>query len=114
MPWIVAAAAFFAVLLLIAPLRRWLETRAVLDMPNQRSSHLRPVPRGAGLAVVPVIVFAWAVLEGVTSAANLVPLLALLLAAFTWLDDLRGLDVLPRLESRLAVILLAASAVPHP
>ena len=79
MPWIVAAASCLAVLLLIAPLKRWLEGRAVLDLPNPRSSNLKPVARGAGLVVIPVIVVAWAALHGVTSAAALVPLLALLL-----------------------------------
>ncbi|HVH79752.1 MAG TPA: glycosyl transferase, partial [Stellaceae bacterium] len=40
---------------LIAVLRR----RAVLDRPNERSSHIVPTPRGGGIAVIGVSVCAW-------------------------------------------------------
>ena len=31
----------------------------VYDRPNPRSSHAQPRPRGGGLALVPVVLFAW-------------------------------------------------------
>src|SRR5258708_31689441 len=31
---------------------RWLERRAILDIPNQRSSHSVPTPRGRGIGVM--------------------------------------------------------------
>ena len=33
-------------------IRRWLERRRVLDIPNDRSSHSIPTPRGGGLVIV--------------------------------------------------------------
>jgi len=33
-------------------LRRYFDTRGILDVPNARSSHSRPVPRGGGLGIV--------------------------------------------------------------
>jgi UDP-N-acetylmuramyl pentapeptide phosphotransferase/UDP-N-acetylglucosamine-1-phosphate transferase len=113
MPWLAAVLACIAVALLLAPLRRWLERRALLDRPNPRSSHAVPVPRGAGLVVVPVVVAAWALLNGGIGPHALVGLLALLLAAITWLDDLRGLGVLPRLAVQLIAVLAGVFALPN-
>ena len=31
--------------------RRWAERGQLLDIPNERSSHARPMPRGGGLAI---------------------------------------------------------------
>ena len=112
MPWLVAASACLAVLLLIAPLKGWLQSRAVLDRPNRRSSHKAPVPRGAGLVVVPVAVAAWAVLAGIAGPNAIVALSALLLAAITWIDDLRGLAVLPRLAVQCLAVLAALLVLP--
>lgn len=43
---------FVLALLLTWLLRRYALLRNVLDVPNQRSSHTRPTPRGGGLAIV--------------------------------------------------------------
>jgi Fuc2NAc and GlcNAc transferase len=42
------AASYFGV----ATIRRMAERRQFLDIPNERSSHTRPTPRGGGLAIV--------------------------------------------------------------
>jgi len=59
---VVAAAAFaiscVATRVLIGVLRQG----AVLDLPNARSSHVVPTPRGGGIAVIGTIVLAWLVL----------------------------------------------------
>lgn len=39
-------------------MRRYALTRSVLDIPNERSSHTRPTPRGGGVAIVVVFLFA--------------------------------------------------------
>jgi len=36
----------------VAVLRRWAERRQILDIPNERSSHALPIPRGGGIAIV--------------------------------------------------------------
>jgi len=36
----------------VAALRRWAERRRILDIPNERSSHTLPIPRGGGIAIV--------------------------------------------------------------
>ena len=43
---------FFASLLLTGLIRRYALNRQLLDIPNERSSHLIPTPRGGGLACV--------------------------------------------------------------
>jgi Fuc2NAc and GlcNAc transferase len=52
--FIIALAAF----LLTGLIRYYALTRNVLDIPNQRSSHTVPTPRGGGLAIVLAFVFA--------------------------------------------------------
>jgi len=106
----VAGAAFAATGLLLRQLRR----RAILDHPNERSSHSLPTPRGGGLAIVPVVVIAWTVVGVMGDAAPpmfVVVALAVVLAVVFWIDDLRGLPVAVRLAvqaAAIAVVLIAA------
>ena len=46
------ALVFFSSLLFTALLRRYALARNVLDIPNARSSHQQPTPRGGGVAIV--------------------------------------------------------------
>ena len=48
MSLIVYAATFLLALLLIYFLMRNAEKLGIMDMPNERSTHKKPVPRGAG------------------------------------------------------------------
>ena len=79
-----------------------------LDRPNERSSHRRPTPKGAGLAVMGVLLSAWAVFLWLApkpdASAWLVLACALALAGISWLDDLRGLSPVPRLAAQAAVV----------
>jgi len=49
-----------------ALVRRWALRRAVLDVPNERSSHSSPTPRGGGLVIAASALGAgcWAVCLG--------------------------------------------------
>lgn len=47
-------AAFLASVLLTGLVRRYLVRRRVLDIPNGRSSHSVPIPRGGSLSIVVV------------------------------------------------------------
>jgi len=87
--------------------RHYLLKRDVLDHPNERSSHLRPTPRGGGWAVVIILIPALilAAFEN-NSFIQHSGLLAglLLLTGISWLDD--RYNVHP--GARLAMHLLAA------
>lgn len=70
--------------------RRWSQKRRILDVPNERSSHTEPTPRGGGLIVGTICLgvfslyclifrvnYAWSYVTGAT-----------LIIAVSWLDDL--------------------------
>src|SRR6266581_3015263 len=110
---IIAAAGLIACLgtrALIPLLRR----AAVLDHPNERSSHAAPTPRGGGIALVAAILFAWLALivaEAVPPRLLVVLLGAALLAAISWIDDLRGLSPALRLPAQLVAVALGMTAL---
>ncbi len=77
--------------------RKWAERRRILDVPNERSSHTRPTPRGGGMVIVAVTlagIWAFLFVAGRTDSwlpAALYTLGAALIAGVGWLDDLRRL-----------------------
>ena len=94
---------------LIPALRR----AAVLDRPNERSSHQIPTPRGGGLAVITASLAAWLML--IAAGAAPTRLLAVIagaavLAAISWLDDLRDLSPAVRLGAQCAAVALGIIA----
>jgi len=92
-----------ASLVLTGLLRHWLLHRQILDRPNERSAHATPVPRGGGIAVLAVLLPAWALLAPQLWALLLA---AAALGAVGWWDDLKGLRPWPRLVAQgLAVAL---------
>lgn len=92
-----------------------LRRRAILDHPNERSSHTVPTPRGGGIAVVLVGLGAWAMAVGVLMPGLPAwPVIgaALALAALSWLDDLKGLSPLIRLGGQIAAVAVGLTALP--
>jgi Fuc2NAc and GlcNAc transferase len=88
--------------------RRYALGRNVLDIPNPRSSHAQPTPRGGGAAVMPLVV---AGLAGAAIVDARPPLWALAggvaaMAGVGWVDDHRGLS--PTLRLLLQVVVAAA------
>jgi Fuc2NAc and GlcNAc transferase len=75
--------------------RRYAVRRALLDLPNARSLHERPVPRGGGLAVAVVTLggIVLAALAGWVSPRTAVALVGGggTVALIGWIDDRRGL-----------------------
>ena len=112
--WIVLAVVAFAVSFVSV----WLVERharrlRLLDVPNDRSSHREPRPRGGGVGIV--IGVAAALAGAAAAAVTLGPALAVLLGAAylvallgLW-DDVRRLGILPRLliQTLAAVIVVA-------
>jgi UDP-N-acetylmuramyl pentapeptide phosphotransferase/UDP-N-acetylglucosamine-1-phosphate transferase len=94
--------------------RRWALDRALLDVPNPRSSHKRPTPRGGGIGIVGGFLLGMAVwsLAGPGLSARALGWLAgaLLVAGVSFVDDLRGLPAPLRLAVHLCGALLLTVA----
>ena len=80
----------------------------LLDVPNARSSHERPTPRGGGVSIVVVALMATAFAPSFTAQSSLIPPLGLLasagVAAIGYWDDRAGVPA----RWRFAVHVLAA------
>jgi len=89
---------------------RW-AARALLDVPNERSSHTRPTPKGGGIAIVVVTVMgAWVGWLAIGQPGSSAPLLSwtvfgVLISAVSFVDDLR------RLPNRVRFAVHAAGAI---
>lgn len=83
--------------LLVGVIRVLAVRTRMLDIPSERSSHSRPVPRGGGAGVIAamVLVVAAALPLGRQVAAGLAAVV--LVAVVGWLDDRRSLRAVPRL-----------------
>lgn len=93
---------------LAAAVQEWARHR-LLDIPNERSSHSKPTPRGGGLAIVVAFLGAvmWLWWSGHV-AATLAMALILgggLLAAVGFMDDRRSLPAAPRLAAQILAVL---------
>ena len=85
---------------------RW----AVLDYPNARSSHATPVPRGGGLGLMAAVAAGW-----LWADPHAVPLVGLAggLMGVSFLDDMRGLSVGPRLLVQGVAVSGGLILLPH-
>lgn len=78
-------------------LRRWAERRHMFDVPNQRSSHTKPIARGGGLVIVCLSllglfavwlrnpVWSWQKFAGFAVGSGLI-------SGVSWVDDLKTLS----------------------
>jgi UDP-N-acetylmuramyl pentapeptide phosphotransferase/UDP-N-acetylglucosamine-1-phosphate transferase len=111
--WVVVPlAALGASVWLTGIARNWLQRRAILDHPGERTSHESATPRGGGIALVPVVLFAWMMLTlaGLAPGAALgITALAAALALVSWYDDLGGLAFGWRLGAHLVAAALGAT-----
>lgn len=98
--WASLAVSVVATGVVIVLLRR----RELFDVPNDRSSHAVPTPRGGGLAVMLAVVVAASVGGEPGDWRVVVP--ALLLAGVGFADDLRSLSSRVRLAAQLVLGLL--------
>jgi UDP-N-acetylmuramyl pentapeptide phosphotransferase/UDP-N-acetylglucosamine-1-phosphate transferase len=91
--------------ILVRLIRAWAEQKAILDHPNERSSHTAPTPRGGGIAIVLITLAGSAF--WMTPRFAIVAAAALVIAIVSWIDDLRRLPA----ALRLGVQILAALPV---
>ncbi len=113
--FVVVAAAVYLGTGALLPLLR---DRAILDHPNERSSHETPTPKGGGIAVIGVILAAW-VGAGIYHGDNpfftwIIPATALMLAMLSWIDDLRGLPPILRLVAQIVAVASLLLLRPEP
>ena len=115
LPFILPLAAALVGIGILLPL---LVRKAILDHPNERSSHEAPTPKGGGIALVPVIGLAWTGLGFYFGISPVLVLglsgLAFGLAAISWVDDVRGLSPLIRLLVQIVAVFLALALLPNP
>jgi Fuc2NAc and GlcNAc transferase len=108
--WLLVGAAALLAALITGWVRRLALAHALLDVPNERSSHTVATPRGGGIAVV-IVVTAAAVLLAVTRAMPLPLLYALLgglvVSAAGFADDRHSLRPGVRLAAHFAAALWA-------
>ncbi len=105
--------AFGASWALTSWLRRTLLQRAILDIPNERSMHKQPIPRGGGLAVMAVITTGLALTLVTTSpipSQSWLLLSLFILMLVSWLDDRRGLHPGIRLSAHLLAAFIGTLA----
>jgi UDP-N-acetylmuramyl pentapeptide phosphotransferase/UDP-N-acetylglucosamine-1-phosphate transferase len=113
---LIVLAASFAATRVALPL---LAERQILDHPNERSSHTQPTPRGAGLAVIPVLIVAWWVVANISEPIAVSAPMASVLAAsaglafLSWIDDLKGLKPSTRLSGQFATVSLVIIVAPE-
>lgn len=112
--WLLSA--FILSLALTRLVLGWLRDRSMMDIPNERSSHSVPTPRGGGLAVTAVLLTGWAI-AGLTATVP-VAFWAVLAGAFTlsvvsWLDDRLNLSRRLRFGLHFATALLGTLLLPE-
>jgi UDP-N-acetylmuramyl pentapeptide phosphotransferase/UDP-N-acetylglucosamine-1-phosphate transferase len=99
----------------VAAVRRFTRRHQILDVPNQRSSHTVPTPRGGGVVIVIGTVAAWAVLacsSDVAGQAIWLVIGAVAIAAVGLLEDVTGrVSVARRATMQLAAAGLALLAL---
>lgn len=95
--------------------------KQILDLPNHRSSHTIPTPRGGGLAMMPVLIGLWGVMAWLLPESNermltlVVCGLAIFLSGVSWLDDYRpdGLSARLRLLAHAMAVIIPLLLMPN-
>lgn len=112
---IAVAASFFGSLLGTRGVLAHLRRHAILDRPNERSSHSVPTPRGGGLAIMAVLLPAWLAITLLVPGASIGALwpiaAALVLAIVSWRDDLVAMPVSARLIAHILAVLIGLVAL---
>jgi Fuc2NAc and GlcNAc transferase len=69
--------------------RRWCLKRKIIDIPNERSSHSNPTPRGGGIVIVFITLIFYVGYSQIFNSTNWSYVGgAIAISAISWLDDL--------------------------
>ena len=105
----VGLVSFFATGLML----KTLERRGIVDTPNERSSHTKPTPRGAGLAVILVILGAWSFsLDNMSNEYQGLVIATFILVITSWIDDIHSISAWVRLFSQFISVALVLYLMP--
>ena len=89
-------------------LKEYLEKKKIFDIPSNRSSHLKPIPKGGGWIIVLILIISILLdseFKKVDLKAISLPLLSVLgLAVLSWIDDIKNLNVSIRLFFQFLII----------
>lgn len=93
---------------------RYLETSGIVDVPGKNSAHKKPIPTGAGLAIMAVILPGWLLIAHFNNRPEFFTIFAagVMLTIVSWLDDRRHLPILPRFGAHLAAVALGLATFP--
>lgn len=93
--------------------RRWTLRREFFDIPNERSSHTTPTPRGAGLVIAVICLTAYSIYiylgNGTFDLAYVLG--ALLIAGISWADDLRTVPSVWRFGAHTVAALIVMPSI---
>jgi UDP-N-acetylmuramyl pentapeptide phosphotransferase/UDP-N-acetylglucosamine-1-phosphate transferase len=93
----------------------YLRRNAILDHPNERSSHKIPTPRGGGWGIMATLLPALILIGWIIgSFERVAPVLAgaIILIAVSWMDDRRSRSALFRLAAQVCAVALGLAALP--
>lgn len=102
--------------------RKFLHNRAVMDMPNQRSNHAVPTPRGGGIAMLAAIAASWLLIPFIIPSISRQPDMPLMpymlaitigLAIISWFDDLKGLHAGLRFSAQALAVAGGMTLLPN-
>jgi UDP-N-acetylmuramyl pentapeptide phosphotransferase/UDP-N-acetylglucosamine-1-phosphate transferase len=100
----------------VGRVRGWLVRRAILDRPNDRSSHTVPTPRGGGIGVLIGLIPAWCaaalLLPGPGASGLVVAGIATALGCLSFIDDRRGLPAALRLGLQIPAVAVGVWLLP--
>ena len=88
--------------------RRWSERNGIVDIPNERSSHASPTPRGGGLVIAGVCLAGYLAIALITGSRCSWGYVTgcLIVVAVSWLDDLRSVSSAVRLACHAVAALI--------
>lgn len=110
---VVTVGAAISSYLVVLAVRSWMNRHQIYDIPNARSSHVRPTPRGGGLGIVVAVEGGLLLLHYLGESpwvwpALLGPLVgALAIAGTGWIDDLRSLGARVRFTIHASAAVVA-------
>ena len=111
MSFIPNAAAFAFTAVACVPVLKLLRGRAIVDVPNHRSSHTVATPRGAGLAVAIGALLAVATVRDHVPGLLVVAVGSAAFGVLGLIEDLRGVNIGGRLLAQTTLAIAATTAI---
>ena len=83
-------------------LKEYLEEKKIFDIPNERSSHTKPIPKGGGWIIVLCVISIILFFDPYDKTPAIITTLGL--ATLSWFDDLKNINIFGRLFFQLFFI----------